>query len=181
MEAYKVREATAEWIDTVRYDITMTLNTEYGRTFEQLSTMIRQMFGGAETRYFGYTKEGFNRRKLFRNKDKFHIKRVVAIEDGNKLKQRHSHILVKNLEGISTEGMIELLRYEWLKLNKAEKLKEYLFFAEPIIKQSACSWYMTKEIEEKNKNLEDVICNRSSFISKQKLCGATIAINNKTK
>ena len=181
MEAYKTREGYAEWIDTEQYDLFITLNTEYERTRKQLSTMIRHMFGGAETQWFGYTKEGFSRRELYRNKDKFHIKRVVAIEGDNKLKQRHSHILVKNLEGISTEGMIELLRYEWLKLNKAENLKEYLFKAEPIDEQSACSLYMTKELIEKNKNLEDVICNRSSFISKQKLCGATIAINNKTK
>ena len=119
MEAYKTREAYAEWIDAEQYDLFITLNTEYEKTFKQLSTMIRHMFGGAETLYFGYTKEGFSKRKLYKNKDKFHIKRVVAIE-GDKFTQRHSHILVKNLKGVSDEGMIELLRYEWSKLNKSK-------------------------------------------------------------
>ena len=169
MEAYKVREAYAEWIDAEQYDLFITLNTEYGRTYEQLSTMIRQMFGGAETQYFGYTKEGFSRRKLFRNKDKFHIKRVVAIEGDNKLVQRHSHILVKNFEGLSDEGMIELLRYEWLKLNKAEKHKEYLFKVITDYTPQAVSRYNTKDTYKQNKQLEDVICYWSSFISKQKL------------
>ena len=170
MEAYKIREAYAEWIDAEQYDLFITLNTESEKTFKQLSTMIRQMFGGAETQYFGYTKEGFSRRKLFRNKDKFHIKRVVAIEDGNKFKKRHSHILVKNIEGVSKEGMTELLRYEWLKLNKAEKHKEYLFNVITDYTPQAVSRYITKETEEQNKQLEDVICYWSSFISKQKLC-----------
>jgi len=169
MEAYKVREAYAEWIDTKQYDLFITLNTEYERTNEQLSTMIRQMFGGAETLYFGYTKEGFSKRKLYKNKDKFHIKRVVAIE-GDKFKKRHSHILVKNFEGLSDEGMIELLRYEWLKLNKAKKSKGYLFKALTNITQTAVSRYNTKDTNKQNKQLEDVICYRSSFISKQKLC-----------
>ena len=115
MEAYKVREAYAEWIDTEQYDLFITLNTESEKTFKQLSTMIRQMFGGAETQYFGYTKEGFSRRKLFRNKDKFHIKRVVAIEDGNKFKKRHSHILVKNLEVVSKEAMTEIVETRMVK------------------------------------------------------------------
>jgi hypothetical protein len=169
MEAYKVREAYAEWIDTEQYDLFITLNTEYERTNEQLSTMIRQMFGGAETLYFGYTKEGFSRRKLYKNKDEFHIKRVVAIE-GDKFTQRHSHILVKNLEGVSDEGMIELLRYEWLKLNKSKKHKNYLFFGERIKTQQAVSRYSTKDAYKQNKQLEDVIDYESSFISKQKLC-----------
>ena len=169
MEAYKVREAYAEWIDAEQYDLFITLNTEYGRTYEQLSKMIRQMFGGAETQYFGYTKEGFSRRKLFRNKDKFHIKRVVAIEGDNKLVQRHSHILVKNLEGVSKEGMTELLRYEWLKLNKAKKNKEYLFKVITDYTPQAVSRYNTKDTNKQNKQLEDVICYWSSFISKQKL------------
>jgi hypothetical protein len=170
MEAYKVREAYAEWIDAEQYDLFITLNTEYGRTYEQLSTMIRQMFGGAETLYFGYTKEGFNKRRLYKNKDKFHIKRVVAIEGDNKLVQRHSHILVKNFEGLSDEGMIELLRYEWLKLNKAEKHKEYLFKVITDYTPQAVSRYNTKDTYKQNKQLEDVICYWSSFISKQKLC-----------
>ena len=168
MEAYKIREAYAEWIDTEQYDLFITLNTEYERTNEQLSTMIRQMFGGAETLYFGYTKEGFSKRKLYKNKDKFHIKRVVVIE-GDKFKKRHSHILVKNFEGLSDEGMIELLRYEWLKLNKAKKSKGYLFKALTNITQTAVSRYNTKDTNKQNKQLEDVICYRSSFISKQKL------------
>jgi hypothetical protein len=170
MEAYKVREAYAEWIDTEQYDLFITLNTESKKTFKQLSTMIRQMFGGAETHYFGYTKEGFSRRKLYSNKDKFHIKRVVAIEGDNKLKKRHSHILVKNLEGVSKEGMAELLRYEWLKLNKAKKNKEYLFKVITDYTQQAVSRYNTKDTNKQNKQLEDVICYWSSFISKQKLC-----------
>ena len=170
MEAYKVREAYAEWIDAEQYDLFITLNTEYGRTYEQLSKMIRQMFGGAETQYFGYTKEGFSRRKLYYNKDKFHIKRVVAIEGDNKLVQRHSHILVKNLEGVSKEGMTELLRYEWLKLNKAKKNKEYLFKVITDYTPQAVSRYNTKDTYKQNKQLEDVICYWSSFISKQKLC-----------
>ena len=170
MEAYKIREAYAEWIDTEQYDITMTLNTEYGRTFEQISKMIRHMFGGAETQYFGYTKEGFSRRKLYYNKDKFHIKRVVAIEGDNKFKKRHSHILIKNLEGVSKEGMTELLRYEWLKLNKAKKNKEYLFKVITDYTPQAVSRYNTKDTYKQNKQLEDVICYWSSFISKQKLC-----------
>ena len=170
MEAYKVREAYAEWIDTEQYDITMTLNTEYGRTFEQISKMIRHMFGGAETQWFGYTKEGFSRRELYRNKDKFHIKRVVAIEGDNKFKKRHSHILIKNLEGVSKEGMTELLRYEWLKLNKAKKNKEYLFKVITDYTPQAVSRYNTKDTYKQNKQLEDVICYWSSFISKQKLC-----------
>ena len=169
MEAYKIREAYAEWIDAEQYDLFITLNTEYERTHEQLSKMIRQMFGGAETQYFGYTKEGFSKRKLYRNKDKFHIKRVVAIE-GDKFKKRHSHILVKNLEGVSNEGMIELLRYEWLKLNKAKKNKEYLFKVITDYTPQAVSRYNTKDTYKQNKQLEDVICYWSSFISKQKLC-----------
>ena len=169
MEAYKLKEAYAEWINAEQYDLFITLNTEYERTFKQLSTMIRQMFGGAETQFFGYTKEGFSKRKLYRNKDEFHIKRVVAIE-GDKFVQRHSHILVKNLEGVGDEGMIELLRYEWLKLNKAKKSKEYLFKALTNITQEAVSRYNTKDTHKQNKQLEDVICYWSSFISKQKLC-----------
>jgi hypothetical protein len=170
MEAYKVREAYAEWIDTEQYDLFITLNTESEKTFKQLSTMIRQMFGGAETQYFGYTKEGFSRRKLYYNKDKFHIKRVVAIEGDNKFKKRHSHILIKNLEGVSKEGMAELLRYEWLKLNKAKKNKEYLFKVITDYTPQAVSRYNTKDTYKQNKQLEDVICYWSSFISKQKLC-----------
>ena len=122
-----------------------------------------------------------SKRKLYRNKDKFHIKRVVAIEGDNKFIKRHSHILVKNLEGVSDERMIELLRCECLKLNKAKKSKEYLFKALTNVTQEAVSRYNTKDTHKQNKQLEDVICYWSSFISKQKLCWATIVINNKTE
>ena len=71
MEAYKIREAYAEWIDTEQYDITMTLNTEYGRTFEQISKMIRHMFGGAETQWFGYTKEALAEESYIETKTSF--------------------------------------------------------------------------------------------------------------
>lgn len=158
MNAIQLNEAYAEWVASRDYDLMLTLNTEKELTFEQMSKLLCQFFYKAECDVFGY------KLRYKYNRDKFRIKRVVAIEGDDK--RTHAHVVVKTLEGWTDEQMIELMRLTYRHITKAEKDKAFLFKAEKIHSRSAVSRYNTKDTQRQNEKLNDVICLRSSFISK---------------
>ena len=148
MEAYKVREAYAEWANKQNFDLFITLNTEAELTKEQMGKLMCKLFYKTECDVFGYS----NREK-YRNK--LRIKRAVVIE-GDK-KRTHAHIQVKTLKGFTNEQMIELLKLEYMKLLNTKREKSFLFHATQIANRDAVSGYTLKK---------DEIDLRSSFISK---------------
>ena len=116
--------------------------------------------------YFFYKAEcdvfGYSNREKYRKA--LRINRVVAIEGDEK--RTHAHILVRTLVGWTDEQMIELLRLTYRHITEADKDKAFLFKAERINSRSAVSRYNTKDTHRQNEKLNDVICLRSSFISK---------------
>lgn len=177
MNEIQVNEAYAEWIDEQHYDLFITLNTERELTDtiskegvvlvtakEKMSSKVAELFGRAETYAFGKTANGVSRRRLYRSNPNFHIHRFVSIEGIGK--RTHTHLLVKTLEGWTDGQMIELLDLVWCEMNKAQTHKAFLFRAETIRSKQAVSRYITKETHWHNKQLEDSVCLRSSFVSK---------------
>ena len=148
MEAYKLKEAYAEWVNKVNYDLFITLNTEAEFTKEQMGKLMCNLFYKTECDVFGYS----NREK-YRNK--LRIKRAVVIEGDEK--RTHAHIQVKTLKGFTNEQMIELLKLEYMKLLNTKREKSFLFHATQIANRDAVSGYILKK---------DEIDLRSSFISK---------------
>ena len=157
MEAYKLKEAYAEWVNKENYDLFITLNTEAELTYEQMSELMCKLFYKTECDVFGYS----NREK-YRNK--LRIKRAVVIEGDEK--RTHAHIQVKTLKGFTNEQMIELLKLEYMALLNTKRGKSFIFHATQIANRDAVSRYTLKETNKQNRKLKDVIDLRSSFISK---------------
>ena len=158
MNAIQLNEAYAEWVSTNHYDIKCDLNTECELTYEQMSKLLCKFFYLLECHVFGYEL------RYKYNRDKFRIKRVCHIEGDEK--RTHVHIVVKTLDGWTNEQMIELLKLGWKEVNSTQKDKTFIFWAEEIRDISEVCGYYTKETEKQNRKLNDVICLRSSFISK---------------
>lgn len=158
MNNIQLNEAYANWTASREYDLKLDLNTESELTFEQMSKLLCKYFYKLECDVFGYEL------RYKYNRENFRIKRVVMIEGDDK--RTHSHILVKTLKGWTNEQMIELLKLGWNEINKAKKDKAFLLNAENINSRSAVSRYNTKDTQRQNEKLNDVICLRSSFISK---------------
>lgn len=157
MSNIQLNEAYADWVSSQHYDLILHINAEQELTYEQMSSLICKFFYKAECDVFGYS----NREKY---KKALRIKRVVAIEGDEK--RTHAHIKVKTLVGWTDEQMIELLRLTYRHITKAKKDKAFLFKAEPIRHKQNSSGYITKDTQRQNEKLNDVICLRSSFISK---------------
>ena len=155
MEAYKLKEAYAEWVNKENYDLFITLNTEAELTYEQMSELMCKLFYKTECDVFGKNKNSEWRRELYKYKDKFHIKRLVVIEHYNK--RTHAHIQVKTLKAFTNEQMIELLKLEYMALLNTKRGKSFIFHATQIANRDAVSGYTLKK---------DEIDLRSSFISK---------------
>lgn len=160
----QLNEAYASWVSSRDYDLLLNLNTEAEMNYEQMSKLLCRFFYKAECDVFGKTTGGEYRRNLYHSKEKFHIKRVVAIEGDDK--RTHAHVKVKTLEGWTNEQMLELLRLTYRHVTKADKDKAFLFEATQINSSDAVSRYITKDTQRQNEKLNDVIDLRSSFISK---------------
>ena len=158
MSNIQLNEAYADWLSTRHYDLVLTLNAEQELTYEQMSKLLCKYFYKLECDVFGCEL------RYKYNRENFRIKRVVAIEGDEK--RTHAHILVRTLVGWTDEQMIELLRLTYRHITEADKDKAFLFKAERINSRSAVSRYNTKDTHRQNEKLNDVICLRSSFISK---------------
>ena len=74
--------------------------------------------------------------------------------------------MVKTLEGLTNEQMLELLRLTYKEVTYTSADKRFLFEATEINSRTAVSGYITKDTYRQNTKLNDVIDLRSSFISK---------------
>ena len=166
MNAYKLNAAYGDFVKFDDYNLFLTLNTEKELSRTQLSKLLKRFFYRAECSAFGMTDRGIYRRELYKHKDKFHIKRIVAIE--GKPKRTHAHCLVRSIEGYSTEGMKHLLAEAYRQTIGAKRTKPFLFDAEPIRGLASSCSYITKETAKHNRCLDDVIDLDSSFISKHR-------------
>lgn len=158
MDAYKLNHAYADWVGTNEYNLILHLNTEQELSYEHMSKLMCRYFYRAECNAFGYE----IRYKY--NRDKFRIKRIVAIEGDTK--RTHAHVKVKTLEGWTNKQMLELLRLTYGEVTQANASKKFLFEATEINSRTAISGYITKDTYRQNTKLNDVIDLRSSFISK---------------
>ena len=158
MNAYKLHHAYADWIGAEEYSLLLNLNTEQELSHELMSKLMCRYFYRAECNVFGYD----TRRKY--NREKFRIKRVVAIEGDTK--RTHAHVMVKTLDGWTNEKMLELMRLTYEEVTDASADKRFLFEATEINSRTAVSGYITKDTYRQNTKLNDVIDLRSSFISK---------------
>ena len=155
MNNIQVTKAYADWINTVKYDLFITLNTEVEFTYSELSKILSNYFYKVECDVFTEKK----RKRYFKT---LRIKRVVAIEHVNK--RTHAHIQVKTLPNFTNEQMIELLKLCWSEHLGSNKHKDFLFNASVIANADAVSSYITKETLLANKQQSDVIDLSSSYI-----------------
>lgn len=158
MNAYKLNHAYADWVGADEYSLLLNLNTEQELSYEHMSKLMCKYFYRAECNVFGYD----TRRKY--NREKFRIKRIVAIE-GDK-KRTHAHVMVKTLDGWTNGKMLELMRLTYKEVTDTSADKKFLFEATEIVSRTAVSGYITKDTYRQNTKLNDVIDLRSSFISK---------------
>jgi hypothetical protein len=136
----------------------LNLNTEQKLSYEYMSKLMCKYFYRAECNVFGYdTRSKYNR-------EKFRIKRIVAIEGDTK--RTHAHVMVKTLGDWTNEKMLELMRLTYKEVTDASADKRFLFEATEINSRTAVSGYITKDTYRQNTKLNDVIDLRSSFISK---------------
>ena len=158
MNAYKLNHAYADWVGANEYNLILNLNTEQELSYEHMSKLMCTYFYRAECNVFGYdTRSKYNR-------EKFRIKRIVAIEGDTK--RTHAHVMVKTLGGWNNEKMLELLRLAYKEVTDTSADKKFLFEATEINSITAVSGYITKDTYRQNTKLNDVIDLRSSFISK---------------
>ena len=158
MNAYKLNHAYADWAGADEYSLLLNLNTEQELSYEHMSKLMCRYFYRAECNVFGYD----TRRKY--NRDKFRIKRIVAIEGDTK--RTHAHVMVKTLDGWTNREMLELMRLTYKEVTDTSADKKFLFEATEINSRAAVSGYITKDTYRQNTRLNDVIDLRSSFISK---------------
>lgn len=158
MNAYKLNHAYADWVGADEYSLLLNLNTERELSHELMSKLMRRYFYRAECNVFGYE----TRRKY--NRDKFRIKRIVAIEGDTK--RTHAHVMVKTLDGWTNGKMLELMRLTYKEVTDTSADKKFLFEGTEIVSRTAVSGYITKDTYRQNTKLNDVIDLRSSFISK---------------
>ena len=158
MNAYKLNHAYADWVGADEYSLLLNLNTERELSHELMSKLMRRYFYRAECNVFGYD----TRRKY--NRDKFRIKRIVAIEGDTK--RTHAHVMVKTLDGWTNGKMLELMRLTYKEVTDTSADKRFLFEATEINSRTAVSGYITKDTYRQNTKLNDVIDLRRSFISK---------------
>lgn len=158
MNAYKLNHAYADWVGADEYSLLLNLNTEQELSYEYMSKLMCKYFYRAECNVFGYD----TRRKY--NRDKFRIKRIVAIEGDTK--RTHAHVMVKTLGDWTNEKMLELMRLTYKEVTDTSADKRFLFEATEINSRTAVSGYITKDTYRQNTKLNDVIDLRSSFISK---------------
>lgn len=158
MTAYKLNHAYADWVGADENSLLLNLNTERELSHELMSKLMRRYFYRAECNVFGYdTRRNYNR-------DKFRIKRIVAIEGDTK--RTHAHVMVKTLDGWTNGKMLELMRLTYKEVTDTSADKKFLFEATEIVSRTAVSGYITKDTYRQNTKLNDVIDLRSSFISK---------------
>jgi len=158
MNAYKLNHAYADWVGTNEYNLILHLNTEQELSYEHMSMLMCRYFYRAECNVFGYaTRSKYNR-------EKFRIKRIVAIEGDTK--RTHAHVMVKTLDGWTNREMLELMRLTYKEVTDTSADKKFLFEATEINSRTAVSGYITKDTYRQNTKLNDVIDLRSSFISK---------------
>jgi len=158
MNAYELNHAYADWVGANEYNLILNLNTEQELSYALMSKLMCRYFYRAECNVFGYDV----RRKY--NREKFRIKRFVAIEGDTK--RTHAHVMVKTLGGWNNEKMLELLRLTYKEVTDTSADKKFLFEATEINSITAVSGYITKDTYRQNTKLNDVIDLRSSFISK---------------
>ena len=158
MNAYKLNHAYADWVGADEYSLLLNLNTEQELSYEYMSKLMCKYFYRAECNVFGYdTRSKYNR-------EKFRIKRIVAIEGDTK--RTHAHVMVKTLGDWTNEKMLELMRLTYKEVTDTSADKKFLFEATEIVSRTAVSGYITKDTYRQNTKLNDVIDLRSSFISK---------------
>ena len=158
MTAYELNHAYADWVGADEYSLLLNLNTERELSHELMSKLMCRYFYRAECNVFGYdTRSKYNR-------EKFRIKRIVAIEGDTK--RTHAHVMVKTLGDWTNEKMLELMRLTYKEVTDASADKRFLFEATEINSRTAVSRYITKDTYRQNTKLNDVIDLRSSFISK---------------
>jgi hypothetical protein len=158
MNAYKLNHAYADWVGADEYSLLLNLNAEQELSYEHMSKLMCRYFYRAECNVFGYD----IRRKY--NREKFRIKRIVAIEGDTK--RTHAHVMVKILGDWTNEKMLELMRLTYKEVMDTSADKKFLFEATEINSRTAVSGYITKDTYRQNTRLNDVIDLRSSFISK---------------
>ena len=158
MTAYELNHAYADWVGADEYSLLLNLNTERELSHELMSKLMCRYFYRAECNVFRYD----TRRKY--NRDKFRIKRIVAIEGDTK--RTHAHVMVKTLDGWTNGKMLELMRLTYKEVTATSADKKFLFEATEIVSRTAVSGYITKDTYRQNTKLNDVIDLRSSFISK---------------
>ena len=159
MNAYKLNHAYADWVGADEYSLLLNLNTEQELSYEHMSKLMCRYFYRAECNAFGY-----DIRYRYSRREKFRIKRVVAIEGDTK--RTHAHVMVKPLDGWTNGKMLELMRLTYKEVTDTSADKKFLFEATEINSRTAVSGYITKDTYRQNTKLNDVIDLRSSFISK---------------
>ena len=90
MNAYKLNHAYADWVGADEYTLLLNLNTEQELSYEHMSKLMCRYFYRAECNVFGY-----DIRYRYSRREKFRIKRVVAIEGD--AKRTHAHVMVKTV------------------------------------------------------------------------------------
>lgn len=177
MNNRQITQAYADWCASISPDFYFVLNykptqlhrkrgTQKGLSrdmgYDELSQQVRRLFYRLEVDEWGYEqRESRWGRKFSR------IERIVCIE---KAAAYHANVLMKRYGEHTDEEILKHVRDVWLELQGVNGgwQDEFLFRLEDnaIRDIGAVSLYCNKDTAKANKNNEDVLCTRASFISK---------------
>jgi hypothetical protein len=167
-------QAYSEWCAEQNYDFYFILNYnpiiyKYNMSRDQFIKQVKRLFYSLECDEWGYRqpkKDGFHARESRYGRRYSRIERMVCIEKFNAI---HAHVMMKSFGNYNESQLMQLIESRWLEIQSCSASKDtYLFQPNnhKIRSNRAVAFCANKETINANKNLDDVLCTRSSFIRK---------------
>ena len=171
-----VIQAYSDWCAEQNHDLYFVLNYnpviyKYDMSRDQFIKQVKRLFYSLECDEWGYRqpkKDGFHARESKYGRRYSRIQRIVCIEKANAI---HANVMMKSFGNYSEPQLMQLIESRWLEIQSCSAIKDaYLFQPNDhkIRNMKAVAFYSNKDTIKANKNQDDVLCTRSSFIKKQK-------------
>ena len=167
MKTYAITHAYADWCSDQQPDLYFVLNhanSAFSKplSYEVLSSQVRRLFYQLECEEWGY-----EQRETRWGRRYSRIERVVCIE---KATYYHANVMIKRYGNHTDEVLLDKIKRQWLKIQRCESETNNSFLFQLtdnyIRDNQAVSVYSNKDTALANRNNEDVLCLRASFISK---------------
>ena len=167
MDTHQITKAYAEWCTRQGAGLYFVLNNANSKTskplnFEALSGQVRKLFYQLECEECGY-----DQRESRWGRRYSRIEREVCIE---KATYYHANVMMTPYGDKTNEEQLKLIKQHWLKIQRSEGESQNSFLIQSLDNEirdnHAVSVYSNKDTALANRNNEDVLCLRASFISK---------------